>query len=175
MIRTVGLLAGFAVLSACGGDRGGSNASGAGAPSSAITYVPVTPGARPILAGEDGVAVAQGAVPVLADGAQVEMVVAAAAPAPRSPAQGAAAFATGPIFDACRSAGRSGATRDRCGCVQWVADGELTPQQQRRGARYFSDQHGLQEVRQSDDRENSEFWQAWSRFGTRAGDLCRGA
>lgn len=121
-----------------------------------VAYVPVTPGATPIT-----------------EGTSQTRVVATAAPAPQASVP-AVTFATGPIHDACRAAGRRGATRERCGCVQWVADRELTHRQQQRGARYFTDQQQLQEVRQSDDRSNSDFWQAWSRFGSRAGGLCRG-
>lgn len=184
MIRTIGLLASLAFLAACGGDNRGSANSGTRAEGAAVAYVPVTPGAQP-LQGADGqvqtrpVALTPGAVPVPAGDTygQAELVtVAAVTPVARPPAAQAPTvkFATGPIFDACRKAGRAGATRARCGCVQWTADQDLTGGQQRRGARYFTDQHDLQEVRQSDDASNAEFWRAWSKFGARADEQCRG-
>ncbi|MEL7097329.1 MAG: hypothetical protein AAGM84_00745 [Pseudomonadota bacterium] len=83
-------------------------------------------------------------------------------------------FATGPIKTACEAAGRKQASRARCGCVQAVADMELSAAQQRRGAGYFRDPHALQEVRQSSQSNpsNGRFWTAWKAFGARAEALC---
>ncbi|MGB0855403.1 MAG: hypothetical protein ACPGSI_19055, partial [Pikeienuella sp.] len=49
-------------------------------------------------------------------------------------------YAKGPIYAACRQAGRKEASDRRCGCVQAVADQKLTATQQKRGAGYFSNQ-----------------------------------
>lgn len=81
-------------------------------------------------------------------------------------------FATGPIQQACQRAGRKAASRARCGCVQAVADRELTGAQQRRGAGFFSDPARLQEVRQSDNAANERFWTAWKAYGQVAARLC---
>ena len=151
MIRTIGFLASIGLLAACGGDRRDVDRTRTN-----VTYIAVTPGAAPVDGVDDAVVAAMATAP----GGVV-------APAP------VARFATGPIYSACRAAGRSGASRERCGCVQWVADRHLDASQQRRGAAYFTDQHQLQEVRQSDDRSNAEFWTAWRAFGASAGDLCR--
>lgn len=90
----------------------------------------------------------------------------------QQPAAPAFGFATGPIYDACRGAGRESASRQRCGCVQWVADKELTASQQRRGAGYFDNQAELQEVRQSDAARNEAFWTAWKAYGEQAKQIC---
>jgi hypothetical protein len=81
-------------------------------------------------------------------------------------------FATGPIYSACMSDGRRSASRARCGCVQAVADLELSGSEQRRGAGYFKNPHALQQVRQSDSSSNERFWRAWKAYGQRAEGLC---
>ena len=82
-------------------------------------------------------------------------------------------YAKGTIYNACRQAGRKEASDRRCGCVQWVADQRLNPDQQRRGAGYFSNQQGLQDTRQSDRATDERFWTAWKAFGQDAGRQCR--
>ena len=79
------------------------------------------------------------------------------------------------IYDACRDSGRREATRARCGCIQGVADAELTQAQQRRGAGYFKDNAKLQETRQSDSASDERFWKAWRAFSESAGRQCRGS
>jgi len=83
-------------------------------------------------------------------------------------------YATGPIKTAGEAAGRKQASRAKCGCVQAVADMELSAADQRRGAGYFRDPHALQEVRQSSqsNASNGRFWAAWKAFGARAEALC---
>lgn len=83
-------------------------------------------------------------------------------------------FATGPIQQACQRAGRKAASRARCGCVQAVADRELSSRDQRRGASYFSNQHALQVVRQSDNPGDERFWKVWKAYGQRAASQCKG-
>lgn len=96
-----------------------------------------------------------------------------AAAAPRRAQATGRKHARGAIYSACRSAGRKGATDRRCGCVQWVADRELTAAQQRRGAGYFSNQQGVQDARQSDNATDERFWTAWKAFGQSAGQQCQ--
>jgi hypothetical protein len=83
-------------------------------------------------------------------------------------------FASGPIQQACQRQGRKAASRARCGCVQAVANQELSPADQRRGAKYFKNPARLQEVRQSDNQSNERFWRAWKTFGQTAAAVCSG-
>lgn len=85
-------------------------------------------------------------------------------------------FATGPIQQACQADGRRAASRARCGCIQAVADRELSASDQRRGARYFRNPAQLQNVRQNQDNNasNRRFWAAWKAYGQTAARLCSG-
>ena len=85
---------------------------------------------------------------------------------------GAVLFAAGPINTACLRSDRKRANRARCGCIQAVADRELTDGYQRRGAKLFSDPHLAQEIRQSDTTSNERFWREWKEFGNTASTLC---
>ncbi|MEP4197909.1 MAG: hypothetical protein ABJL99_19965 [Aliishimia sp.] len=201
MIRTAVLFSIIGLLSACSDGRG-SQYSSARAAVPAPTYIPVTPGATPVdvaPAGAIPVAIAPAGTPVPTASvvtaaplpvatAPVKSTVATVPPEavvtqasvalPRTPAapEPIVRFATGPIFSACQKAGRKAASRARCGCVQWVADKELNASDQRRGATYFSNQHQLQEVRQSQDRNssNERFWAAWKAYGQVATQQCKG-
>tara|TARA_R110002094_G_scaffold32859_11_gene45362 strand:+ start:642 stop:968 length:327 start_codon:yes stop_codon:yes gene_type:complete len=88
--------------------------------------------------------------------------------------QPAVLFATGPIQKACQADRRKAASRARCGCVQAVADQTLSSADQRRGAGFFKNPHGLQTVRQSDSASNERFWRAWKAYGQSAAALCSG-
>ena len=81
-------------------------------------------------------------------------------------------FATGPIYSACRSAGRKDASRARCGCVQAVANQSLSSGDQRRGAGFFSDPHQAQVVRQSDNTLDERFWRRWKDYSSSAARMC---
>lgn len=85
----------------------------------------------------------------------------------------AAQFATGPIYSACLQAGRKQASRERCGCVQAVADQSLISNDQRRGAAFFKNPHQAQEVRTSDRTMDERFWLRWKAFGDAAAQICR--
>ncbi len=151
--------------------------------------IAVTPGAVPIDTSIEPAVLSASAQapsaslkPVNAPGrAPAPQVIQASAPAAtstqpaRRPSQSAARarYARGEIYSACRDAGRSEATDKRCGCVQWVADQQLTAAQQRRGAGYFRNQQGLQDARQSDNTANERFWDAWKAFGQSAAQQCR--
>lgn len=82
--------------------------------------------------------------------------------------------ANGPIKRACLAQGRRAATSARCGCVQAVADRELSVAQQRRGVKAFKDPHKLQEWRQSDRASDNAFWSVWKAYGQTAARLCSG-
>ncbi len=86
--------------------------------------------------------------------------------------RGAVLFATGPIHNACMKSGRKQASAARCGCIQAVADKELSSSEQRRGVRVFSDPHSLPEARQSDRKSDNDFWAVWKAYGQTASTLC---
>jgi hypothetical protein len=81
-------------------------------------------------------------------------------------------FATGPIYSACQRGGRKDASRQRCGCVQAVADSTLSADDQRRGAGFFSDPHLAQTVRQSDRSVDERFWTKWKAYSDQAARIC---
>lgn len=81
-------------------------------------------------------------------------------------------FATGPIYTACRQAGRREASRERCGCVQAVADKTLVSADQNRGAGFFRDPARAQEVRQSDRSIDERFWKRWKAYSEQAKQIC---
>ena len=80
--------------------------------------------------------------------------------------------ATGPIYSACRKAGRTQASRKHCGCVQAVAHQSLLPGEQQFGATFFDDPHSAQSVRQSDSRRDERFWKRWREYGAQAAQIC---
>lgn len=81
-------------------------------------------------------------------------------------------FANGPLNKACMQSDRKQANPGRCGCIQAVADRELSSAQQRRGVQVFKDPHALQEARQSDNRSDNAFWSVWKAYGNTAATLC---
>lgn len=81
-------------------------------------------------------------------------------------------YATGPLQRACMSQGRKAASSARCGCVQAVADRELSGSEQRRGIKAFKDPHKLQQWRQSDRTSDNAFWSTWKAFGQTAARAC---
>lgn len=82
------------------------------------------------------------------------------------------AFATGPIYNACRAGGRDQASRSRCGCVQAVANRELNSNDQRRGAAFFKNPHQAQVTRQSDRTTDERFWLRWKAYSQDAARMC---
>jgi hypothetical protein len=83
-------------------------------------------------------------------------------------------YATGPLQRACMTQGRRDATSARCGCVQAVADQQLSGAEQRRGVKVFKDPHKIQEWRQSDRASDNAFWASWKAFGSTAERVCTG-
>ena len=80
----------------------------------------------------------------------------------------------GAIDNACVKAGRAGANRALCGCIQQVADMKLTRSDQRRAAQFFKDPHKAQEVRQSDRKSDEDFWLRYKEFAATAEAYCGG-
>jgi hypothetical protein len=86
---------------------------------------------------------------------------------------GAGAAQAGTIERACLASDRP-KSRALCGCIQQVADTTLTGRDQRTAARFFTDPHRAQEVRQSDRTRDAQFWRRYQRFGATAEASCRG-
>lgn len=78
------------------------------------------------------------------------------------------------MSDACLRGGRRGATRQVCGCVQSVADQDLSRADQRMAVSFFSDPHQAQVIRQSDNPRHEAFWDRYTAFAERAERICRG-
>ena len=85
------------------------------------------------------------------------------------------ATASGPIATACLQAGRQGATSNKCGCVQAVANRTLSSSDQALGSSFFKDPHRAQEIRQSSSPRNEAFWAKWKAFGDEAEQVCKAA
>ena len=98
-------------------------------------------------------------------------VVLAALAAPLTPLPAAQASAN-VVQRACLQSDRAQATRSRCTCIGRVADQVLTRSDQRKGAKLFRDPHQAQEIRQSSNRSNEEFWLRWKAFGQTAQAVC---
>jgi len=81
-------------------------------------------------------------------------------------------FASGPIQRACEAQGRKAANSQRCGCIQAVANSELSYGEQKRGVKAFKDPHKLQVWRQSDSISDNAFWATWKSFGQTAAKVC---
>ena len=81
-------------------------------------------------------------------------------------------FAKGPIYSACKSAGRKKATKQRCGCVKAIANKSLTANDQRRGASFFKNPQKSQEVRQSSSNRDKRFWKRWKEYSNNAARSC---
>ncbi|MEM6728028.1 MAG: arginine transporter [Pseudomonadota bacterium] len=82
-------------------------------------------------------------------------------------------LASGPIADACLSAGRENASQTLCRCVQGVADAELSRRDQSRAAAFFSDPQRAQDTRQSDNPALEAFWDRYRDFADEAERTCR--
>ncbi|KAJ56151.1 hypothetical protein ACMU_10390 [Actibacterium mucosum KCTC 23349] len=78
----------------------------------------------------------------------------------------------GKIERACNQSDRKAATRSLCGCIQDAADLVLSTKDQSLAAKFFSDPHKAQEIRQSDNRSHESFWKRYREFGDTAEAFC---
>jgi hypothetical protein len=85
---------------------------------------------------------------------------------------GSTAAATGPISRACLAADRSAATPALCGCVQRVANAELSSSDRSRLARFFGDPEFAHSIRISDTNANDDFWRRYQAFVRTARSQC---
>ena len=76
------------------------------------------------------------------------------------------------ILRACLESGRPAATRILCSCIQQVADVKLSKADQRMAARFFTDPHRAQVVRQSSKPSHEVFWTRYKAFGATAESTC---
>ena len=82
------------------------------------------------------------------------------------------AFATGPIYDGCLAADRRAASQQLCGCIQAVADADLSPRDQSRAAAFFGNPQLAQDTRQADSPITEAFWQRYRAYADRAEAIC---
>lgn len=78
----------------------------------------------------------------------------------------------GSIERACRQSDRTAASPRLCRCIQQVADRSLSRGEQRTVAKWFSDPHRAQVVRQSDRRSDERLWLRYKAFGEHAAQSC---
>jgi hypothetical protein len=83
-----------------------------------------------------------------------------------------AAFATGPVYSACRASGRAAANRQLCGCVQAVADQTLSGRDARRIAGFFDDPEEAHAVKISDSWRNDAFWDRYRDYVSATRQTC---
>lgn len=85
---------------------------------------------------------------------------------------GSTARANGPISQACLAADRSAASPRLCGCVQSVANRELSSADRARVARFFGDPEFAHAIRISDTTANDNFWRRYQAFVATARSTC---
>lgn len=90
----------------------------------------------------------------------------------RRPQGFATASTRGPISEACLTSDRKARSPQLCGCIQQVAHQTLSASDQTRGARFWRDPQGLQDMRQSDNASANAFWSRWKQFGETSAAVC---
>ncbi|MDU8929869.1 hypothetical protein RXV86_20985 [Alisedimentitalea sp. MJ-SS2] len=81
-------------------------------------------------------------------------------------------FASGPISQACMASDRKARSRERCGCIQAVANDTLSASDQRLAVTFYGDPHRAQVIRQSDDAGHERFWQTYKDYAQSAAAVC---
>ncbi|KIC43806.1 hypothetical protein RA28_19455 [Ruegeria sp. ANG-S4] len=76
------------------------------------------------------------------------------------------------IKRACLASDRSAATRDRCTCIQRVANQALTRSDQKTVAKWFTDPHQAQELKMSKTERDDALWDRYQNFGQMAQAIC---
>ena len=89
------------------------------------------------------------------------------------PAQ-AMRLSSGPISKACMASDRKARNPQLCGCIQTVANQDLSGRDQRLAVSFYKDPHQAQEVRQSDRPNDEAFWRRYKNYAERAERLCQG-
>ncbi|WP_170351356.1 MULTISPECIES: hypothetical protein [Ruegeria] len=76
------------------------------------------------------------------------------------------------IKRACLASDRTAATRDRCNCIQRVANQALTRSDQKTVAKWFTDPHQAQELKMSQTARDDALWDRYQNFGQMAQAIC---
>lgn len=84
----------------------------------------------------------------------------------------APADARGKIERACLLANRPAASRALCACVQEVAASLLSRSEQSKVAKFFTDPHLSQELRQSARHADERLWAKYQQFGSAVETYC---
>lgn len=80
--------------------------------------------------------------------------------------------ANGPIAQACLAADRSAASTSLCGCVQRVANAQLSSRDRARVATFFDDPEVAHAAKISDTPANDAFWARYQAFVRSARNTC---
>ncbi|MCQ0092840.1 hypothetical protein [Roseovarius sp. M141] len=80
--------------------------------------------------------------------------------------------ASGPIKSACLASGRKARSNHLCGCIQAVADRNLSRGEQRRAVKFYSDPQSAQDIRQSSRPKDKSFWKSYSDYSKQAERTC---
>lgn len=78
----------------------------------------------------------------------------------------------GSIERACLKAGRDGASRVFCDCIDDVARPMFSRSEMKRIAKFFTEPHLSQELRQSSRRSDERFWDRYKLWGSTAESRC---
>ncbi|WP_171100246.1 hypothetical protein [Ruegeria sp. HKCCD7255] len=76
------------------------------------------------------------------------------------------------IKQACLASDREAATRDRCSCIQRVADQALTRSDQKKVSKWFEDPHQAQQLKMSQTARDDALWDRYQNFGQMAQAIC---
>jgi len=79
---------------------------------------------------------------------------------------------SGPIAQACLAADRSAASTALCGCVQRVANAQLSSRDRARVATFFDDPEIAHATKISDTTANDAFWDRYQAFVRSARNTC---
>jgi len=80
--------------------------------------------------------------------------------------------AEGPINAACLSSDRKARSRELCGCIQFVANLNLSGRDQALAASFYRDPQSAQDTRQSDRASDEAFWQRYKNYSATAQQIC---
>ncbi|HEY9039762.1 MAG TPA: hypothetical protein VIN05_12570 [Roseovarius sp.] len=80
--------------------------------------------------------------------------------------------ANGPIKSACLASDRKVRSNYLCGCIQAVADQNLSRGDQRQAIKFYSDPQAAQDIRQSDRASDKSFWKSYSTYAKQAERTC---
>ena len=84
-------------------------------------------------------------------------------------------YAEGPMSKACLASDRKARSKALCGCVQAVANRELSAGDQRIAASFWKDPQRAQDMRQSDNARHEKFWRGYKAYGQQVERLCKAA